>query len=323
MWTEPLNLGKVVNTAAEESSPFLSIDDKTLFFSSNGFSGFGGSDIYVSKRLDDTWTKWSTPENMGKTINSPLEDLFFNIPANSDYAYYSRGVSENNTDIFNVKLPILQSPEEWVTVKGELVDARNNTPLGAKIIYERLPDGKDLGIWQSDPKTGDFEIKLPVGFLYSIRAEANDFISESQTLDLRKAGTDKKNIVFKLKPIEVVHLEKDAMFSMNSIFFDFAKVVLKPESFPELERVVQMLNEKPGITIEIAGHTDNKGTIAYNKSLSEGRANAVKKFLTSKGINTGRVTTIGYGESKPIVSNDDEQDGREINRRVEFKIKSM
>ncbi len=323
VWTEPLNLGKVVNTAAEESSPFLSIDDKTLFFSSNGFSGFGGSDIYVSKRLDDTWTKWSTPENMGKTINSPLEDLFFNIPANSDYAYYSRGVSENNTDIFNVKLPILQSPEEWVTVKGELVDARNNTPLGAKIIYERLPDGKDLGIWQSDPKTGDFEIKLPVGFLYSIRAEANDFISESQTLDLRKAGTDKKNIVFKLKPIEVVHLEKDAMFSMNSIFFDFAKVVLKPESFPELERVVQMLNEKPGITIEIAGHTDNKGTIAYNKSLSEGRANAVKKFLTSKGINTGRVTTIGYGESKPIVSNDDEQDGREINRRVEFKIKSM
>ncbi len=323
VWTEPLNLGKVINTAAEESSPFLSIDDKTLFFSSKGFSGFGGSDIYVSKRLDDSWTNWSTPENMGKTINSPLEDLFFNIPANSDYAYYSRGVSENNTDIFNVKLPIIQSPEDWVTVTGKLVDARTDAPIGAKIIYERLPDGKDMGIWQSDPKTGDFEIKLPIGFLYSIRAEAKDFISESQTLDLRNAGTDKKQIVFRLRPIEVVHIEKDAMFTMNSIFFDYDKAVLKPESFPELERVVQMMNDKTGISIEIAGHTDNRGTIAYNQNLSERRAKAVKKFLTSKGIDAGRVTTIGYGETRPIVSNDDEKDGREINRRVEFKITSM
>ncbi len=323
VWTEPLNLGKVINTGAEESSPFLSIDDKTLFFSSKGFSGFGGSDIYVSKRLDDSWTNWSTPENMGNTINSPLEDLFFNIPANSDYAYYSRGVSENNTDIFNVKLPIIQSPEDWVTVAGKLVDARTDTPIGAKIIYERLPDGKDMGIWQSDPKTGEFEIKLPIGFLYSIRAEAKDFISESQTLDLRNAGKDKKQIVFRLRPIEVVHIEENAMFTMNSIFFDFDKAVLKQESFPELERVVQMLKDKPTMSIEIAGHTDNRGTIAYNHNLSERRANAVKKFLTSKGIDAGRVTTIGYGETKPIVSNDDEKDGREINRRVEFKITSM
>lgn len=323
VWTEPLNLGKVINTAAEESSPFLSIDDKTLFFSSKGFSGFGGSDIYVSKRLDDSWTNWSTPENMGNTINSPLEDLFFNIPANSDYAYYSRGVSENNTDIFNVKLPIIQSPEDWVTVAGKLVDARTDTPIGAKIIYERLPDGKDMGIWQSDPKTGEFEIKLPIGFLYSIRAESKDFISESQTLDLRNAGKDKKQIVFRLRPIEVVHIEENAMFTMNSVFFDFDKAVLKQESFPELERVVQMLKDKPTMSIEIAGHTDNRGTIAYNHNLSERRAKAVKKFLTSKGIDAGRVTTIGYGETKPIVSNDDEKDGREINRRVEFKITSM
>lgn len=323
VWTEPRNLGKVVNTAAEESSPFLSIDDKTLFFSSNGFSGFGGSDIYVSKRLDDSWTNWSTPENMGKTINSPLEDLFFNIPANSDYAYYSRGVSENNTDIFNVKLPILQSPEDWVTVTGKLIDSRTEAPIGAKIIYERLPDGKDMGIWQSDPKTGEFEIKLPIGFLYSIRAEAKDFISESQNLDLRNAVSGKKQIVFRLRPIEVVHVEKNAMFTLNSVFFDFDKAVLKPESFPELERVVQLMNDKSTISIEIAGHTDNKGTLSYNKHLSERRAHAVKKFLTSKGIDAGRVTTIGYGETKPIVSNDDEEDGREINRRVEFKIIKM
>lgn len=323
VWTEPLNLGNVINTSAEESSPFLAIDDKTLYFSSKGFSGFGGSDIYVSKRLDDSYTNWSTPENMGKTINSPLEDLFFNIPANSDYAYYSRGVSENNTDIFNVKLPIIQSPDEWVTVTGKLVDARNNTPIGAKIIYERLPDGKDMGIWQSDPKTGEFEIKLPLGFLYSIRAEAKNFISESQNIDLKSPGTNKREIIFRLRPIEVVRIETNARFTLNSIFFDFDKAVLKPASFPELERVVQFMNENSTIIIEVAGHTDNIGTVPYNQNLSERRANAVKKFLTSKGIDTNRITTIGYGETRPKVSNDDEKDGREINRRVEFVIKSM
>jgi OmpA-OmpF porin, OOP family len=323
VWTEPMNLGNVINTAAEESGPFLAIDDKTLYFSSNGFSGFGGSDIYVSKRLDDTWTNWSTPENMGKTINSPLEDLFFNIPANSDFAYYSRGVSEENTDIFSVKLPVIQSPEPWVTVTGKLIDSKTESPLAAKIIYERLPDGKDMGISQSDPKTGEFEIKLPTGFLYSIRAEAKDYISESQNIDLRNVTASTKRVDFRLRPIEVVHIVENATFTFNSIFFDFDKAVLKPASFPELERVVQLLNDKPSINIEVAGHTDNIGTVSYNQNLSERRANAVKKYLTSKGIDSGRVTTIGYGESKPIVSNDDEKDGREINRRVEFKITSM
>jgi hypothetical protein len=110
-WTEPANLGNVVNSAGEESSPFLASDDKTLYFSSKGFSGYGGSDIYVSRRLDDTWTNWSEPENLGPEINSPLEDLFFNIPASSEYAYYSKGITETNTDIFRVKLPIVRSPE--------------------------------------------------------------------------------------------------------------------------------------------------------------------------------------------------------------------
>jgi outer membrane protein OmpA-like peptidoglycan-associated protein len=324
IWTEPLNLGDEINTPAEESSPFLAIDDKTLYFSSKGFSGFGGSDIYVSKRLDDTWTKWSAPENMGNTINSPLEDLFFNIPANSDYAYYSRGMTEENTDIFSVKLPVLHGPEPVVTVAGKLVDSQTGKALGAKVIYQRLPDGKDMGISQSEPGKGEFEVKLPAGYLYSIRAEAKNFISESQNIDLRGIKEDsRKQVDFRLKPIQVVPLEANALFRFNSIYFDFGKAVLKPESFPELERVVQMLKENATMTIEVAGHTDNIGSLATNQRLSERRADAVMKFLVSKGISAERITTIGYGETRPIVSNDDEVEGREINRRVEFKIKNM
>jgi len=322
VWTAPLNLGKVVNTSAEESAPFLAIDDKTMYFSSKGFSGFGGSDIYVSKRLDDTWTNWSEPENLGPTINSAQEDLFFNIPANSDFAYFSRGVSETNTDIFRVGLPVLKSPEPWVTVTGKLVDGKTGQPLGAKIVYERLPDGADLGINQSDPRTGEYEIHLPGGYLYGIRAEANNYMSESETLDLRGVTSDTKitNKDFTLKPIQVVPIERDAIVRLNTIFFDFAKAILKPDAFPELERVVKLMNDRPAMLIEISGHTDNIGSDETNQKLSERRANAVKTFLVSKGVDVSRITAIGYGETKPIVSNDDEKDGREINRRVEFKI---
>lgn len=321
-WSEPLSLGGIINTAGDESAPFVALDDKTLYFSSNGFSGYGGSDIYVSQRLDDTWTNWSEPKNMGPEINSSQEDLFFNIPANSEYAYYSRGVSETNTDIFRVKLPFLNSPEPWVTVTGTLMDKKNNTPLGAKIIYERLPDGADVGVAESNPKTGEYDIKLPGGHMYSVRAEAKDHISESQTLDLKNITTDTKlaNQNFTLNPIQVVKIEAEAVVTLNAIYFDFAKAVLQPKSYPELNRLVDVLNSKPDITIEIAGHTDNVSSELTNQRLSERRAAAVREFLISKGIDAKRIKAIGYGELKPIAPNDTEENGRALNRRVEFKI---
>ncbi|MBL7877954.1 MAG: exo-alpha-sialidase, partial [Cyclobacteriaceae bacterium] len=145
-WTEPLNLGKVINTVSEETAPFLASDDKTLYFSSNGFSGYGGSDVYMSKRLDDTWTNWSPPENLGPDINTKLDDLFFNIPSTSEFAYYSRGITADNSDIFRVKMPMFMTPDPIVIVKGKLIDAKTGNPIGAKIIYERLSDGKEVGV---------------------------------------------------------------------------------------------------------------------------------------------------------------------------------
>lgn len=321
VWTEPLNLGKVVNTAAEESAPFLAADDKTLYFSSNGFSGYGGTDIYVSKRLDDTWTNWSEPENLGPEINSPLEDLFFNIPAESDYAYYSRGVTETNTDIFRVKLPIMRSPEPWVTVKGKLVDGETGKPIGAKIIYERLPDGTELGIAQSNPETGEYEIKLPAGHLYGIRAEAKDHISESQNLELRNITSDMviQNKDFNLHPIRVARIDENATITLNNIFFDFDKSVLKPESFPELDRLVTLMKERSGMQVEIDGHTCDIGDEQYNLGLSERRAKAVQKYIISKGIESVRVAVQFFGETKPAVENTNRETRRK-NRRVEFKI---
>lgn len=320
-WSEPLNLGDIVNTAGEESGPFLASDDKTLYFSSNGFSGYGGNDIYVTRRLDDTWTAWSEPENLGPEINSPLEDLFFNIPASSDFAYYAKGVTETNTDIFRVKLPIVKNPDPWVTVRGKILDKTTGKPLGAKIIYERLPDGKDVGISQSNPETGEYEIRLPAGHLYGIRAESDGKLSESQNLDLRTIDSDKviNQEDFKLEPIQVATLQKNLTLVLNNVFFDFDKATLKQESFPELNRIVDLMTAQTVIEIEIAGHTDDAGPEQYNLTLSERRAKSVMKYLLSKGISKERITTVFFGESKPIESNTT-RERRSKNRRVEFKI---
>jgi outer membrane protein OmpA-like peptidoglycan-associated protein len=325
-WTKPLNLGSIINTASEESSPFLAADDKTLYFSSKGFSGYGSSDIYMSKRLDDSWTNWSDPENLGPEINSPQEDLFFNIPANSEYAYYSRGVTEGNTDIYRVKLPILNSPELWVTVKGKLVDGKTGMPIAAKIIYERLPDGKEAGVTQTNPVTGEYEIRLPAGYQYGVRAEAKDHISENQNLDLRNVQGNQviDHRDFKLNPLEIatiaaVSIEENATIILNNIFFDFDSHVLKPNSQPELNRIVTLMKERAGMQVEIMGHTDSTGPDVYNLGLSERRAKSVTKYLVDNGVSSSRITTSFFGEAKPAVDNSTAENRRK-NRRVEFKI---
>ncbi|WP_276368505.1 OmpA family protein [Chryseolinea sp. H1M3-3] len=320
-WSEPLNLGDVVNTAGEESAPFLASDDKTLYFSSNGFSGYGGVDIYVTRRLDDTWTKWSEPENLGPEINSPLEDVFFNIPASSEFAYYSRGVSDTNTDIFRVKLPIVKAPETYVTVKGKVIDQATGKPVNAKIIYERLPDGTGAGVSQTNPETGEYEVRLPTGHLYGLRAEADGKISESQNIDLKDVKPDQtiETKDFNLTPIEVATIAPNVTIVLNNIFFDFDKSTLKSESGPELDRIADMLKEKSTMEIEITGHTDNVGTDSYNMSLSERRAKNVVAYLIKKGVDKDRLEVQFFGESRPIETNET-MEGREKNRRVEFKI---
>lgn len=315
-WTEPLNLGRVINTAGEESAPFVASDDKTLYFSSNGFSGFGGSDVYMSKRLDDTWTNWSSPENMGPDINTKLDDLFFNIPSSSQYAYYSRGIAPNNADVFRVKMPVLLSPDPIIIIKGRLIDAKTGKPIGAKMIFERLPDGVQAGITYSNPETGEYEIHLPGGYLYSFRVEAKDHIVESQTLDLRDFKKDGSIIH---KDISLTPIEENAMITLNNIFFAFDKSTLKPESYPELDHLVGLMNDRPTMQVEITGHTDPLGTEAYNMNLSERRARSVTAYLVKKGIAADRITTTFFGEAQ-LMDKSNTKEGNRKNRRVEFKI---
>ena len=318
-WTEPLNLGNVVNTAAVESGPFLDTDNRTLYFSSKGFSGYGGSDIYVTRRLDDTWTNWSDPENLGPTINSPLEDLFFNIPLSGEYAYYSRGVSETNTDIFRIRLPILKTAEPWVTVSGKVTEDRSYDPLHARLVYERVPSGKESGIAMTNPETGFYEIQFAAGNLYRIRAEAEGRKTETIEVDLRKVEPNRviKNKNFVLKSDGSI-----AGGPVQPVFFEVNKATLNASAIKELDKLISILKAQPSAQLEVSGHSDNQGSEEQNLKLSQQRVLAVLTYLSRKGIAPERIHTKHFGSTKPLDTNDTEK-GREKNRRVEFKLSKL
>jgi len=315
-WSEPLNLGQTLNTALEETSPFLAADDKTLYFSSDGFTGYGKHDIYVTRRLDDSWTNWSEPENLGPQINSPEDDAFFNIPPTGDYGYFSRNVSENNADIFRFELPKEHQPDAVVTIKGFVYNSITNEPIKARIIYESLIDGKELGSIESDPVTGEYQIIVPVGTKYGYRAEAEGFMAINANVDLLETkvyGELNKDLI-------LVPIEKGAVARLNNIEFESNKSTLKESSFPELDRIASMMSQHSGLKISIEGHTDNIGSDSDNIKLSQRRAQAVVDYLLQQGVASDRIEAVGWGEAKPIASNDVEEGGRALNRRVEIKI---
>jgi OmpA-OmpF porin, OOP family len=315
-WTAPKRMGNLLNSAESETSPFLCADERTLYFSSKGRSGFGSNDMFVTHRLDDTWLNWSEPENLGSEINTPGWDAYFSLPANGEYAYYvSYSNSLGGADIFRQKLPTWAKPTPVALVSGQVLHAKTKVPMRAKITYKNLTNGLVLGEGYSDSLTGKFEIALPSGFKYAIVADKNEFYSVNETVDLTQLKAYKELT----KNIYMVPIEVGETARLNNLFFDFNKAVLKPESFVELDQLVQLMNQRPMLEIQISGHTDDVGELQYNIDLSLKRAKAVRDYLISKGIKAERITHKGFGESKPLAQGTSEE-SRQLNRRVEFLI---
>lgn len=317
VWSEPKNLGPTINTRQYDDAPFLAADGLTLYFASKGHGGHG-ADIFISRRLDKSWEKWSKPENLGYPFNTSGDDISFFITAKGDYAYFSSSEgSVGGQDIFRAQLPDKFKPKSVVLVSGKVYNAKTKKALDAEVRYETLPEGEEAGVARTNPETGEYKIVLPSGAKYGYRAEAKGYISVNQNLDLTKS----KEYYEIEKNLELVPIERGQNAVMNNIFFDFNKASLSPESYPELNRLVKILNEYPKMEIEVAGHTDNVGSDDYNQKLSENRAKAVADYFISKNISRDRVIAKGYGETQPIATNDTEE-GRHLNRRVEFVILS-
>lgn len=315
-WSQPVKIGAPISTEADEITPFLAADEVTLYFSSNRKGGFGQNDIWMSKRLDDTWLHWSEPKNLGNTINSDAWEGYYSIDAAGEYAYMiSHKDSYGATDIVRVKLKEDIKPNPVVLVQGRVVSAGTKQPLDANITYEILPSGKEVGTARTNPATGDYKIILPYGANYGFTATAENHLESSDNLDLTSVAEYKEIN----KDLELTPLKVGQTVRLNNIFFDFAKATLRPESFPELDRLVDLLNKERKMNIEIEGHTDNVGSDEANLKLSSDRANSVMEYVISKGIATTRITARGFGESAPVTTNDTDE-GRQFNRRVEFTI---
>lgn len=325
IWTAPQSLGKKINLPDyDEMSPFIAADGVTLYFSSDREGGIGEQDIWMTKRLDESWQKWSEPVNLGEPINTAGSEAFFTLDAGGEYAYLtSSDGAYGASDIVRIKLLEKEKPDPVVLVSGNVYNAKTKEPLSASLVYEILPEGTEAGTGTSSPQDGSFKMVLPYDKNYSIRASADKFfaISENLNLDsLIKAGYKEIHKDLYLVPIEI-----GQVFRLNNVFFDFDKYSLRPESFVELNRVVDFLNEYPNIEIEMSAHTDSKGTDSYNLTLSDNRARSVMEYILSKGIAPNRIVSKGYGETKPVAENanadgSDDPAGRQLNRRVEFTI---
>ncbi len=332
-----INLGNVINTPYAEYSPYLHPDGKTLYFSSDGHPGLGGLDVFKSTRLsNDSWTEWSKPVNLGKQINTPDNDWGYQFTAAGDKAYFAasdRPGGYGGSDIYSVTLPPPVKPLTVITVSGKVTDPEGHF-LSATIRWNDLVADKEVGEATSDPQTGKYVINLPGGGKYGYYAEKPGYMGASQNLDLTdNLGYQEYSMDIVLYPVTQPPpvAEKPApapspavpkvlaVIRLNNIFFDFDRYSLRKESRLELNRWVKMLNENPAVSLEIDGYTDSIGTEAYNRKLSERRADSVQAYLIAHGIDKDRLTAKGFGESKPVASNATAE-GRQRNRRVEVQI---
>ena len=318
-WTKPLNMGATINTADIESAPFIATDNKTIYFTSYGHAGYGGGDIFVTRRMDESWTKWSEPENLGPAINTPQWDGFLSIPASGEYAYMSSMQNAiGSEDIFRFKVYNAIKPDPVAIISGNVLDSETNKPVSSEIVTGLLKDNSDVSKIEYDPETGEYKLIVPVQESYRLTANKEGFLAVNEVVDL---STDKRFREIKMN-IYLMPIKVGSKGTLSKTMFEQSKSELVPQSLPDLDKIVGMMTKYPNMELLLEGHTDNQGEIKLNIKLSEDRVNEVKKYLESKGVEGSRISTKAWGPTKPKASNETEE-ARKRNRRVEFTILKM
>lgn len=316
-WQQPVNLGDAINTPFVERTPFLHPDMKTLYFSSEGHGGFGRLDVFKTTRLDDTWTNWTTPVNLGKAINTTQNDWGYRISTDGKTACFSATNEKKNEDIYFVELPQEFRPNAVSTISGHLTD-RDGKPVEAEIVWEDMQTGMEVGRLRSNPKTGEFIIALPNDKEYSYFVFKEHYFPKSNHIDLRnKTGMIEVNEKLELVKIDEM-IAHDISLPLKNLFFETGKHEIKTASYPELNRLVGLIQQYD-LQIDISGHTDNVGNAKDNTTLSQQRADAVKNYLVQKGCKEAKIVSKGWGSTKAVADNKTE-DGKKQNRRVEVRF---
>lgn len=340
-WTELRNLGVDINTEAQELTPYLAADNKTLFFSSNGRGGKGSRDVFYSKRQDATWTTWSEVLNL-ESVNTEGADWYFKLIDNGENALMVNTV--NSVGLGNImttrtpdEVEIEPEVEKSMTASSQSVLAVNNNS-NTKAVREKIQiqfevvdgfTGNSLkpqllikGVNEMSKssyseivmgKNSSYKTKLFKDSIYTIDISVEGYLDDLQTIKTDTISNNEK------VRIELLSLEEGTTIQLKSVLFKRGTAEILDGSFEELDRVYSMLNKNKDIEIELSGHTDNTGSAKLNIKLSQERSDRIKEYLIEKGINSSRLESKGYGGARPIASNKSEAT-RKLNRRVEFTI---
>ncbi|MCB9032908.1 MAG: PD40 domain-containing protein [Chitinophagales bacterium] len=312
-WSEPKNLGAVINTPQDDQTPFIHPDGVTLYFASNGHQGMGQNDLFITTLENGQWT---IPKNLGYPINTEKDEMGLFVSTDGTTAYFAsnRVGGFGKLDIYSFDLPNAYKPKPTTFVKVQVYDAISKQALFADYALldlaknETVTSGKTNG-------NGNFVACLTANKNYALTVQKDKYLFHSENFSFSSSSAVEPYILnVYLQPIQ-----KDNIIQLNNVFFDIDKAELKSTSFPELDKVVALLKENPNLKVEIGGHTDNTGNADYNLLLSKRRAESVVQYLVGKGIALNRLTAKGYGMTKPLVDNTNEQNKAQ-NRRTELKI---
>ncbi len=317
-WSPAQNMGPQVNSPGGEIAPFIHADNETLYFTSDGLLGYGGTDLYMIKK-DHRTGKWGAPRNLGYPINTIDDEGGLFVAADGKTAYYSsdRSDSRGGLDLYKFELREDVRPARTLYVQGYVYDAKTKKGLPSSV--ELIDNNTNTARTkvQTD-ETGFYFITLPVGNDYTFTVNRQGYLFFSKLYELSKERSDSTyKMDIPLQPIEM-----NASITFKNVQFETNSSTLKDVSLVELDKLLQLLNENPQIKVLVSGHTDNIGAPADNLKLSNNRAKAVADYLISKGIDPKRLTWKGFGETKPVADNKTEE-GRAKNRRTEFTIVGM
>lgn len=311
VWMPPINLN--FNTVKNDMSPFIHTDNRSLYFSSDGYSGVGGLDFFVSFLQDDN--NFSIPENLGQKFNTTEDEMGISINISGEKAYFSSGKEGIiNRDIYLISLPNKLKPTKANYLKGKILNKQTLKPIFAELSLVNLSNKKDIQHYVSDPIFGDFLICYIDKEKYLLEVKADGYMYYALNINGEDSIVKKRHKNILLTPIA-----KGEKVILDNVYFDFDSYHLKQESFIELNKIVQFLIKNPYLKVLIAGHTDNIGSHEYNNQLSTQRAREVYNYLLNKNIKKNRLFYKGFGKSYPI-ENQDNEEAREKNRRTEIII---
>lgn len=311
-----VNLGSNINTSEDENSPFIHLDNTSLYFSSDGWPGMGAMDLFVSNCNDKG--EWQEPVNLGYPLNTENDEIGLVINAKGDLGYFSSdGLEEgDDKDLYQFTIPQAIRPTPVTYVKGKVYDKDTKEELLADIRINNMESGELSVLTSTVEHSGEFLFCLPGGGEYALNIQKVGYLFYSDNFSVaQNASLDKPQIL----NVYLSKIKAGERFILRNVFFETDSYVLKDESHTELQYVLNLLKLNPDVKVEIGGHTDNVGTKAYNYQLANNRAKAVHEYLLSNGISQQQLSFKGYGFDQPIESNDTEE-GRAKNRRTELKV---